>query len=313
MDKIDSRFPRESHEGSGKPAWIEVCRYRNRLAAPGNFRTKTELLEQRLKPAAGQQPAAYYWQGFHYVALYDPALASSMRSRRAPSPAQTAALAAGRALAGTALCIQCGTRTLKTALDNYGHCGDCIAHTQLAEMENERMAVQRRAAELLANGVLFLDVETTGLDNEAEIIEIAILDADGNPLLDTLIKPLGEISQAASAVHGITNHMVAEAPRWPQVVAAAARILYGRQIVAHHAEFDNRMLQQTCARHSMPWPSLTMECTMLMLTSRNGDRWPSLDRAAHLVNAPFPAGERHRAKTDAELCRQIVIALAKGG
>lgn len=38
------------------------------------------------------------------------------------------------------------------------------------------------------NDVVILDTETTGLDDNAEIVQITILDINGNKLLDTLFK-----------------------------------------------------------------------------------------------------------------------------
>jgi hypothetical protein len=56
--------------------------------------TKTQLKAERLKPALGQQPAAYYWQGMGWVNQYDASLAVAMRPYRASTPAQIAALTA---------------------------------------------------------------------------------------------------------------------------------------------------------------------------------------------------------------------------
>jgi len=52
---------------------------------------------------------------------------------------------------------------------------------------------------------VYLDTETTGLSpgNGARIVEIAILDDDGRPLLDTLVNPDCEIPDEASSIHGI--------------------------------------------------------------------------------------------------------------
>lgn len=65
--------------------------------------TKAQLRTARLKPAPGQEPASRYWQGMGWVYLYDAAGALPMRPYRAPTPAQRAALAAGRALVAGAV------------------------------------------------------------------------------------------------------------------------------------------------------------------------------------------------------------------
>ena len=66
----------------------------------------------------------------------------------------------------------------------------------------------------LAAQPVFLDTETTGLDNRAEICEIAVLDPEGCTLLDTLVKPRQPIPQAATDVHGISDTDAEEVHHW---------------------------------------------------------------------------------------------------
>lgn len=286
-------------------------KYKNRGAAPAHLLTKTELKRQRLKPGANQHAAAYYWQGHGYVTLYDPTEAIPMRPRREPTPEQLAALAAGRSLVGTSPCLWCGKRADNFELDNSGRCHDCVLASERKEWEQEIRAVHACAADWLHQSPLFLDAETTGLDSKAEIIEIAILDAAGVVLLDTLVKPCELIPEDATAVNGITDQDVANAPTWPEVSERVAGILVDRLVIAHNADFDSRMLRQTCLRHGLAMPTFKPDCTMALLTEMNGGRWPDLGAAASLAGAALPNGQRHRAKDDADLCRRIVLALAR--
>lgn len=285
--------------------------YRNRAAAPAHLRTKTELKEARLKPAEGQQPVAAYWQGHGYVSLYDPAHAVPMRPRRAVSPAQAAALAAGRALVGTALCAGCGQRTDKCWLDQGGRCDTCIAAAEREEWEQERRAVGAEAARWLSIEPVFWDTETTGLDDQAEIIEIAIVDRSGAILLDTFVKPSQPISLEASAVNGVRDEDVARAPCWSDIALQVVELLAGKLAIAHHAAFDDRMLRQTCARYGVRCPDIRSACTMELLTTLNAGRWPGLIAAAGISGADVGLGRLHRARGDAEMCRRIVLALAR--
>ena len=50
----------------------------------------------------------------------------------------------------------------------------------------------------------FLDTETTGLDNGAQIIEIAIIDGTGDVMVDLRLKPSVPIDERAQEVHGIS-------------------------------------------------------------------------------------------------------------
>ena len=57
---------------------------------------------------------------------------------------------------------------------------------------------------------LFLDTETTGLDADAESIEIAIIDAAGFVQLENFVKPCVPIPAAATSVNGINDQDVAD-------------------------------------------------------------------------------------------------------
>ncbi|MBW3512074.1 hypothetical protein [Janthinobacterium sp. NKUCC06_STL] len=70
--------------------------------------TKTQPKVGRLKPSAGLQPVAYYWQGQGWVYQYAVGLAVAIMPYRAPSTAQQDTLAVGRQRAGTEPCASWG-------------------------------------------------------------------------------------------------------------------------------------------------------------------------------------------------------------
>ncbi|WP_241337769.1 3'-5' exonuclease [Burkholderia stabilis] len=284
-------------------------RHPNRAAAPVELQTKTELKQARRNLAGGQAPVAHYWQGHTWIALYDPASTVPMRAARAPSPAQAAALAAGRALAGTRPCVICRARTAIEWLDRYGCCDACLEDVAREKRDDAARSLNITANARLAADPLFIDTETTGLDLRAVIVEIAILDRAGAVLLDTLVKPAMPIPAAATEIHGITDADVAGAPGWTTIGPQVAELVAGRLLIAHHAAFDERLLYQTSRSHGVTLPTLRVECTMELLNGWAG-RWLSLADAALMLSADVPA-TRHRACADAEQCRQIVIAAAR--
>lgn len=284
-------------------------RYPNRSAAPLELQTKTELKQARRNLAGGQAPVAHYWQGHMWIALYDPASTVPMRAARAPSPAQAAALAAGRALAGTRPCTICGTRTQIEWLDRYGCCDACLEDAAREKRDEAARGLHITANEWLAADPLFIDTETTGLDLQAAIVEIAILDRAGAVLLDTLVKPAMPIPAAATEIHGITDADVAGAPAWNTIGPQVAELLAGRLLIAHNGAFDERLLYQTSRSHGVTLPALRVECTMELLNGWAG-RWLSLADAALMLGAGTFAAP-HRACADAEQCRQIVLVAAR--
>jgi DNA polymerase III epsilon subunit-like protein len=164
-------------------------------------------------------------------------------------------------------------------------------------------------------GCLVLDTETTGLDEHAEIVELALIDTAGNPLLDTLIKPQRPIPPDATDIHGITNADVQHAPDWRDVQPLLLDLIAGRTLVIYNANYDVRLMHQSARAagidrpplHSYPCSDPTIMrayCAMLMYAEWWGDyddyrqswRWQKLQTAAHRHGLPAPAA--HRALSD---------------
>lgn len=88
-----------------------------------------------------------------------------------------------------------------------------------------------------------VDVETTGLSARTgdRICEVAVVIARGGQIVDhlqTLINPGRSISYGASAVNGITDLMVRNAPLFRSIAPSLLDMLEGTALVAHHASFD---------------------------------------------------------------------------
>ena len=167
---------------------------------------------------------------------------------------------------------------------------------------------------------VYLDTETTGLENDAEIVEIAVVDANGDVLFDSLVKPVGTIDPGAAAVHKITSEMVSGAPSWAEVWPEVEKILRGRTLGIYNVDFDVRMMKQSHQQHGMPWtpPYAEAFCLMKLYAQYYGDwnsyrknyRWQSLDKAAKQCNIKLP--NSHRAKDDTLLSRAVHLYMIGG-
>jgi len=93
-----------------------------------------------------------------------------------------------------------------------------------------------------------IDIETTGNNREGQkIIEIAIINYDGNEIEEvwsTLINPERCISLFITNLTGITNEMVADAPKFYEVAKKIVTMTEGRTFVAHNVFFDYRFIQR---------------------------------------------------------------------
>ncbi len=162
---------------------------------------------------------------------------------------------------------------------------------------------------------VYLDTETTGLGRDAEVIELAVVGADGRILLDTLVRPVGPIPADASRVHGIRDVHVAAAPDWRVIHERLCTLLEGRTVVVYNATFDRRMVAQSCGRHRLADPYPDWHCAMMAYAefraqpkaAGRGHRWHKLEHAVAAFGA-VPGG--HRAAADALACRAVVLGMA---
>ncbi len=166
-------------------------------------------------------------------------------------------------------------------------------------MSKEKALKARR--EWLANkqNYCIVDTETTGLSGRDKVIEIAIIDLEGNVLLNTLVNPERRIHKNAERVHGISNSMIKKAPGIGQVVSRVRDILMNRVMIAYNASFDARMIKQTFNLN------VRYECLMhnVMDFLGTGGRRISLEVAtANLRDNQ----QEHRALGDCYLCLKLI-------
>jgi DNA polymerase-3 subunit epsilon len=122
-------------------------------------------------------------------------------------------------------------------------------------LEFERSQQERRdkailwARKLVEEGsALILDTETTGLDADDEVIQIAIIDIRGETVLYSLVNPCFPIPEEATQINGITDEMVANAPNFDEIHKRLIELLPGHELIAYNAEFDERMLIQSAVQ-----------------------------------------------------------------
>ena len=187
-----------------------------------------------------------------------------------------------------------------------------------AEVGNERTGAIAWAREAVRDpSTVFLDTETTGLDARAEIVDIAVVDRDGRVLLDTLVRPLRVIPADASAIHGIRDHHVADAPGWEEVFREVSTMLRDRRVIVYNASYDRRIIHQCCEAQRLAPPACAWQCAMQRYAEFAGVRtaWGrglrrhKLDVAAQAFGIA-PGG--HRARADADVCRRLVLRMAYG-
>jgi DNA polymerase-3 subunit epsilon len=88
---------------------------------------------------------------------------------------------------------------------------------------------------------VYLDTETTGLrgayaGGRDEIVELAILDNRGKPIINQLLRPTRRNSWPdAQRIHGISPAMVADAPTLEALLPEVSEVVRGCLVVIYNA------------------------------------------------------------------------------
>lgn len=285
--------------------------------APSAPLSRTALRAKRLKPAPGQLPVAtaYSRRRRARIELYDPAGCVPMRQKREITDAQRAALAAGRQLHTHASCASCGAILPRSELDADRRCDACLV---VEWEEDSRLREARRIAglaELTARAhasqrPVFLDTETTGLAVDDELLEVGIVDSQGQVLFESLVRPLHRTEwQEAQDIHGIAPGAVAKAPTITELLPMLVEI-FGQAdlVVAYNAPFDERFLPLAVRQILHGRLVCAMEAFALHAAIWRDDiedyRCHRLQAAAASVGHAW-TGRHHRAIADALACRAV--------
>lgn len=111
-----------------------------------------------------------------------------------------------------------------------------------------------------------LDVETTGLDPEKDrIVEIALIRiSDGNIVdkLVTLLNPEMRIPPDVSSIHGITDNHVKNAPLFSDIAEPVLKLINGKTILVHNADFDIPFLKNELKLCGLELPDIEIIDTL---------------------------------------------------
>lgn len=159
------------------------------------------------------------------------------------------------------------------------------------------------------------DLETTGCSHYRDrIVEIAAVRAELDGSLSrfcSLVNPGVPIPVQATKVHGITNDMVADAPKFHDVAYKFLDFAKGSKLVAHNARFDLSFLQESLSRSGLPlWKGGSYDSIILARKAYPGLPSYSLQSLrGHF--ALDDEGQAHRAAADSEWTMQIFAMAMK--
>jgi CBS domain-containing protein len=166
------------------------------------------------------------------------------------------------------------------------------------------------AMPLLAATAVVFDTETTGLDvREARIVQIGGVGitrgrVEPHDIFDMLINPLVPIPPKTTAVHGISDHMVAGAPGFPAVFVRFNSWCAGRLLLGFSVGFDLAVIQREVERANLAVQPMRALCVrMLAQIALPHLHDPSLEILAEHLGVRV--AERHTALGDAVITAHV--------
>lgn len=158
---------------------------------------------------------------------------------------------------------------------------------------------------------IFYDTETTGVRSEKDrVIEIAAYDPLNGTSFESLIHPGCPIPAEATAIHHITDEMVANAPSFAEIVPKFLEFCQGDVcLIAHNNDaFDIFFLKAEFQRSSSVWPNWKFFDTLKWARRYRSDLpRHTLQFLRELFG--IPANNAHRALDDVMVLYQVALCL----
>lgn len=174
---------------------------------------------------------------------------------------------------------------------------------------------------LRKSNALILDTETTGLDGRAEILQIGIVNLEGDELLNTFVRPAkARRWPEAQRIHGLSWTDVKDAPTISELAPQLQDLLQDNLVAIYNADYDTRILRQSVkaanAQQQFHWlETANWPCVMKAYaqfygqrnTRYGGFRWQKLENACRQQRVRV--NNAHDALADAQMTAALIRAI----
>ena len=157
---------------------------------------------------------------------------------------------------------------------------------------------------------LLMDAEMTGVGNQDEIIELALIDLNGNEIYHGMYYPEVSISIEAGYIHNIKEEDLFDCPQfceaWPEIFAK----LNEKTLLIYNARSDIQMMYQTLKKQKTKTPMIKNICVQQLYEKFRGlKRSVKLELACEQMGLSFE--QNHRATDDCIMTLELIKAMAK--
>lgn len=179
---------------------------------------------------------------------------------------------------------------------------------------HEQLATDGLGTPLSHAVFVVVDLETTGgAPADAGITEIGAVKVCGGEVIGefaTLVNPGVPIPPFVAALTGITDALVASAPRLGAVLPSFLEFARGAILVAHNAPYDIGFLKGACARLQVPWPGPTvLDTARIARIALHRDEVRNCKLATLAAHFRTEIAPSHRAFDDARATADVLHAL----
>lgn len=169
---------------------------------------------------------------------------------------------------------------------------------------------------------IILDTETTGLEPSEghRIIEIGCVELINRKFTGNTyhhyLQPDREIDEGAIEVHGITDEMLADKPRFADIADEFVTFIRGAELVIHNAPFDvgflNHELKLLDAGHGRVDELCGVVDTLVMARKIHPGQKNNLDALCKRYSIDNSHRELHGALLDAEILAELYLVMTGG-
>ncbi len=178
---------------------------------------------------------------------------------------------------------------------------------------DDRIAVHGDMDAPLDGEIVCFDIETTGLKADREVITeigaVVLRDGAVAETFQTFVNPERPLTPEITALTGITDEMLKDAPSQRDALQAFLDFAAGRPLAAHNAEFDIGFLRLGCEREGIPFEPTYVDSLILAQNLLPGLKKYKLDMVADHLD--LPAFRHHRASDDAATVAWMLIPFWK--
>ncbi len=178
-------------------------------------------------------------------------------------------------------------------------------------VDDSRGITEDAKDETLDNDFVVFDIETTGLKTGSDrITEIGAVKVSGGKVTDrwsTFVNPEMPIPQKIVSLTGITDEMVADAPKIEEILPEFLEFCKGSVLVAHNAQFDTGFIKHDAKRLGLSYDFTSLDTMTLaraMYPELKNHRLDTLTKFHSVV-----LENHHRAVNDAKATADVFVKM----